>query len=529
MTGPTDRPHDPLQDPSFAISDGASGGNEHFFFLPPMVKAPGDLANGIFDPTLQPVVQICVWNVTDDECGPDLAIYNTETGPGAETVRVDEVNEMYIVLWHTEEILTGFPLASDEVYRIRVVAEGKELGHAEVVVVSSGKELKNYRTDDVIPLIDGHRMPIKFRIEEGALAVAEPAVSTGGNHTCGLTAEGDAYCWGQNGWGQLGNPTAGSTEPSPIAVAGGRTFVSVVVGAAHTCGLTANGEAYCWGGNYQGQLGNGTRIRSPSPIAVTGGHTFVSLDAGHGHTCGVTLGGYTYCWGYNWMGQIGNGTRLDQLSPAAVTGGDAFVSVDVGANHTCAMTAEGNAYCWGWNSYGQLGSEPFTYQTIPFAVAGGHMFVSLDAGFFRHTCGVTREGTAYCWGGNGSGQLGNGTYTYREPSPVAVASGHTFVSVEAGGYHTCALTVEGDAYCWGANGFGQLGHGARIWLPSPGPVTGGHTFVSVGAGTYQSCGVTTSGDAYCWGDNRTGQLGTGSVGGYEPSPVWAMDLDPRTP
>jgi alpha-tubulin suppressor-like RCC1 family protein len=128
------------------------------------------------------------------------------------------------------------------------------------------------------------------------------------------------------------------------------------------------------------------------------------------------------------------------------------------------------------------------------------------------------SGAAYCWGHNGFGQLGDGTTTPRA-APVAVGGGLSFRTVDAGTFHTCGVSTSGAAYCWGNNFFGMLGDGTTINRPAPTPVAGGLSFASVSSGESYACGVTTGGAAYCWGFNRWGQLGTGNTANATSGPV----------
>ncbi len=177
--------------------------------------------------------------------------------------------------------------------------------------------------------------------------------------TCALISSGAAYCWGLNTAGELGDGTT-TSRMSPVAVTGGLTFGSLVAGY-HTCGLTGNGTAYCWGDNSYGELGDGTKTDQSSPVAVVGGLLFATLTASGSHTCGLTGSGAAYCWGVNSgsydAGALGDGTTTDQSSPRAVTGGLTFTSLTSGFHHTCGLTANGTAYCWGDNTLGNLATE----------------------------------------------------------------------------------------------------------------------------------------------------------------------------
>lgn len=339
-----------------------------------------------------------------------------------------------------------------------------------------------------------------------ALDFAE--ISAGNVRTCGITSFGAGFCWGLNNAGQLGDGTA-ATSTAPEAVLGGLTFQTVVAGGegTHTCGITKGGPAYCWGNNNVGQLGDGTTTSKSVPATVAGGLTFVSLAVHATHTCGITDGGLAYCWGFNDDGELGTGNTSSSNVPVAVASEETFTAIAVGYHHTCALAVGGAAYCWGANFNGLLGDGTSNPSTTPVAVAGEHSFTRLTTGSF-HTCALTLEGAAYCWGFNA---LGDGT---ENPSsiPVAVAGGHVFATLSAGFANTCGVTVAGEGYCWGDNGSGQVGTGVSgnaVLVPAA--VVGGLQFTQIIAGALHTCGVTTDREAHCWGINGQGQLGDGST------------------
>ena len=375
----------------------------------------------------------------------------------------------------------------------------------------------------------------------------------GNYHTCGLVSGGTAYCWGYNGLGLLGDGTA-QDRSAPVAVSGGLTFTSLVVSAAaYTCGLATDGRAYCWGLNGLGQLGDGTTINRSAPVAVSGGRTFISLAAGAEHTCGLLAGGAAYCWGENVAGQLGDGTNERHSLPVAVSGGRTFTNLATGSSssHTCGLEPSGAAYCWGYNRHYELGDSTRSDRNVPVAGGGGMMFTSLVAGG-THNCGLDQGGIALCWGGYEQGQLGEGSANenppYGKSTPVAVSGRITFTSLVAGGGHTCGLGSNGIAYCWGRNVEGQLGDGTTTQRtvptavdvsaipvptpvptatptatatvsPTPGTPATGKPFTSLAAGHGHTCGLTSGGTAYCWGSNWAGQLGDGTSGTDRTSPV----------
>lgn len=383
--------------------------------------------------------------------------------------------------------------------------------------------MRNFLTRGVILLV---ALALVAAGAEGAAASGHRYVriSASGDHTCALTSLGKAYCWGNNYSGQLGDGTTNaSNQNGPQAVIGGRRFSSISAGEGHTCALTASGRAYCWGTNYDGQLGDGTT--SPSfqngPQAVIGGHRFASISAGDFFTCALTPRGKAYCWGTNEGGHLGDGTTNDsnQNGPQAVIGSFAFARISAGDDHTCAITARGTAHCWGVNSWGELGDGTTVGSDVngPQAVIGGLIFASISVsrdGGDAHTCALTALGNAHCWGRNNSGQLGDGTTNDSNQSgPQAVIGARTFVSIRAGEDFTCALTARGKAYCWGDNAFAQLGDGtfADSGVNGPQAVIGGRTFGSISAGDDHTCALTRRGVAYCWGYNLFGQLGDGTT------------------
>jgi alpha-tubulin suppressor-like RCC1 family protein len=203
------------------------------------------------------------------------------------------------------------------------------------------------------------------------------SVGIGQYHACGITTIGAAHCWGYGaavGIGSTPFPNmCGSVEcaHSPMEVVGGVVFDpgTMVAGSNHSCALTTGGEAYCWGTNSYGALGDGTSVNSASPVAVPGGVEFGGLSAGNEFTCGVSSAGMGYCWGHNDTGQLGNGTTTDAATPQTLSGTESYSIISAGRSHACAISRSGVAYCWGNNDYGQLGDRSTTASLVPVRVA----------------------------------------------------------------------------------------------------------------------------------------------------------------
>jgi alpha-tubulin suppressor-like RCC1 family protein len=348
------------------------------------------------------------------------------------------------------------------------------------------------------------------------------SVSAGFYHTCGLVPDGHAYCWGDNAnRGQLGDGTFAS-KITPVAVAGGLRFRSISAGAYHTCGVTTDDRAYCWGKNTYGQLGSGSSANSNRPVAVVGGGSYVYVGAGGFSSCGLTTDGEVLCWGRNNQGQLGNNaaTSFTTSTPVPVSGRLRFASLTVGFQHACAIHVEDRAYCWGKNSKGQVGDGTTMRRRVPKAVAGGLEFASISATGIgtgpsgdgqNHTCALTPEGRAYCWGDNWHNNLGLNHVRTIQSSPQPVEGVPFFAQIATGGDHSCGLTGAGEMWCWGDNLRGQLGNGPREDYNPAIRVAGGHAFRTVALGWDHTCGVTTAGQGYCWGWNNKGQLGDGTT------------------
>ncbi|MHB1297821.1 MAG: RCC1 domain-containing protein [Gemmatimonadaceae bacterium] len=293
-------------------------------------------------------------------------------------------------------------------------------------------------------------------------------ITVGGLGACALDSERAAYCWGANQMGEVGDGSY-LAKRGPAAVVGGHRWKMIAAGGTHVCGIALDDRTYCWGNQFRGALGNGLRDGSnPQPVEVLGGLTFASVYAGPARSCGLTADGDAYCWGVNDYGQLGDGEPPEpgkhSAAPSRVVGGLRFASLGVGGT-ACGVTHDALAYCWGWNPYGQLGDGTTVNSSSPVRVAGNLRWASLSVGN-AHSCGLTTDGAAYCWGSNVRGQFGNGS-TEDASTPQLIAGAGTYVALATGGNHTCGLTAAGTARCWGQNNYGQVGDGTagsdRLW------------------------------------------------------------------
>lgn len=337
--------------------------------------------------------------------------------------------------------------------------------------------------------------------------------------TCAAsTATGGIACWG---------------TPSFVNSVNVQMLQSVVVGDFHACALNTDGDAFCWGNNQFGQLGNGTVSGSISPVAVSGDHTFSRLAAGNNFTCGIRTDGATLCWGRNQTGQLGttlaDGATFSNI-PVTVDTGEHFASLALGNSHACGLNSSGIIFCWGHDTGTMLGSSSGTGNTVgPRIVTSNEVFESIFAGRMS-SCGLTAEGKAYCWGYNNYGQIGDGsTIDVAEPTAVAAPEGVeiSFTALSIGLKHVCGIS-SGQTYCWGSNSAGQLGNERTLSMSSTpllveGPANMG--VVAVAAGGNKTCFLNAEGVVSCFGDNApSDHLGTGdALNSYITIPTQVQD------
>lgn len=334
------------------------------------------------------------------------------------------------------------------------------------------------------------------------------------SYTCGLGVDSTAYCWGYSRAGGLGTATSDTESFVPVAVYGGRRFVALAVGDETACGLTSGRAAYCWGTDYWGQLGTGASLGSSNkPVPVAGGQTFTAIGVGMLDVCALDPDGAAWCWG-DYTDPV-HSTPTIHSTPTKIPGALRFVSLSVGATHSCGLAADSVGYCWGSNGFGELGDGSTNSRANPEPVMAGGKLAALTAGSWT-TCALTTARQGLCWGWNNYGQIGDSSRTDRSV-PVSVAGGLRFLSISIGIFGTCAVTTGQAGYCWGIGLSGQAGSGTfddEFLVPHA--ITGGLLFKDLRAGGGHTCGISSDGTAYCWGSGSRGELGDGSTG---PFPV----------
>ncbi len=279
-------------------------------------------------------------------------------------------------------------------------------------------------------------------------------LAAAGEVNCLLLLDASTKCWGNNRAGQLGGGDS-VAEPSrdtsqAVTVVGDHHFRQLSSSDSHVCAIDDADAAWCWGA---ADLLGGRGATSPcsavtcsrSPIAVSGNHRFRSISSMFFSTCGVTLDGDGYCWGHGDYGSLGTdalepcidgGVPTCALTPQLVHGGHKWKSIGVGFWTACGLATDGETYCWGQNN-GKFGSgsmDPLT-SIEPVRVGGAMHFTSIAVGVTT-SCGLAADGHAYCW-------------DELRPLPELVLPAWTFTSLTPVQYgpNICGISPNGGIHC----------------------------------------------------------------------------------
>lgn len=340
-------------------------------------------------------------------------------------------------------------------------------------------------------------------------------VGVGLKHTCAIDVDSQLLCWGDNQFGQLGDgTTTNRRQPTPVAVTTAHSHVSV--GGMHTCAIDSAGELRCWGNNQFAQLGVPPVADRPTPMPIPSPGPWTAVLSGVEFNLAHHDNLSFWAWGNNASGSLGIGEDIAWSPPVEQPIHDWRV-LDVGGAHACGIRAEGSLWCWGRNFDGEVGTGGGTQDIdVPARVGEDTDWVSVGLGG-SHSCAIKSNGTLWCWGYNGFAQIGNGVDPATTPPlqlyerrPVQIGTDDDWSFVTGGSYYSCGIRTDHSLWCWGDNAEGQLGVVTSPVVVTPMQIGTRTDWQWIGAGLSHACGLTSDGALSCWGRNVEGQLGDGT-------------------
>lgn len=392
-------------------------------------------------------------------------------------------------------------------------------------------------------------------------------ITAGGGST---DLDAQVWTWGNNEHGQLATGAVPATARStPKAVAELNHIRKLALGAEHGLAIEISGNVGAWGNNDFGQLGTGNDESKNQPIWIPGLTGVIDIGAGNYHSIALKNDGTVWTWGYNRSGELGRTDEPDDYAPGKVGSIVGVIAVAAGDGHSLALKSDGTVWGWGTNRYGQAdpSNDAEAIVTRPVKIDGLSGVRAIAAGG-TFSLALLEDGTVRSWGGNNSGQLGNGEAepgatlvnrlllgrkvlsrgdggedpgrrlraraTGRGETPgvagksivknlelgaiivnltgVSKVSGLTgVVAIDAGGSHALALRSDSTLWAWGNNNWGALGLGDRTNRPGPSRLNSLDRVTALAAGSDHSLATTVDRTLWAWGDNTSKQLGSSSL------------------
>lgn len=328
------------------------------------------------------------------------------------------------------------------------------------------------------------------------------------HHNFVLKTDGSLWAWGGNMNGEIGDGT--TTDRYLQVQIGTNEWKQVSAGFNHTLAIKADGSLWAWGFNAIGQLGDGTDIEKHSPVRIETATNWKQISGGYNYSVAIKTDGTLWAWGMNDKGQLGTGYTGVNYTPQKIGTSSDWKTVVACNNFTMAIKNDSTLWAWGSNDYGQLGDGTAIDKLVPVQIGTDRDWKTISAGW-DHALALKYNGTLWAWGRDNYGQLGDSTNVTRL-SPMLVDNSTDWINISAGNQHSLASKADGTLWSWGYNYYGQLGNGFdgnAVFKPTP--VEGMINSVQIAAGYLYSMILNPDG-SYCGaGMNNSGQLGDGTT------------------
>jgi len=345
-------------------------------------------------------------------------------------------------------------------------------------------------------------------------------VSLGREHTLAVRTDGTLWAWGRNHWGQLGTGSTADAIEQPVRVGTDANWSKVAAGLSYSLAIRRDGTMWAWGLNHSGQLGDKTFLNRSTPVQISSDKDWLEVVAGDTHSVALKTARTLWTWGSNAYGQLGLGDTTVRNAPTQVkTPSPAIWSqITAAADHALALQTNGSLWAWGRNDSSQLGSsEAEQLLLAPKRIdldGEPTAWIAVSTGT-DHTLAVRADFALFSWGLSTNGRLGRPVAVLGERElPGRVGEGVNWVSVSAGGTHSLAIDRDSFLWAWGGNGRGQLGDGTVVDKGAPVQIGTGSNFPApswrrIHAGHRSSMARTPAEALWVWGDDEFGQLGLG--------------------
>ncbi len=475
-------------------------------------------------------------SVADFESDPVVTNYiNAVTSPAVLTPELDALQHFTTVVG---EVTNLWPTIVSVGQEVRVT--GNYMQFSDIVIdgidvpytLRAEHEIR-FNAPDLPP--GPHTLTLKYMPSVSLtltyqLYLEATQIVTGKNHSCALLEDGRIRCWGGNHQGQLGDGSLTQSN-SPTTVNGITTATAVFTGDDRSCAVLTSGEVQCWG-RKTAVLPDGTLTYSSVPVTVkdssgTGNLSGVAeIVSGYAHTCARLTDGTVQCWGSNWLGTgvPGLGSPIPLVVRNSADSGPLtnIVAITAGHSHSCVLLGDnGGVQCWGLYG-GSTGGGLWQISTLPVPIQDLQNSVKAMGSGDDHDCAVLTDNRVQCWGDGTWGQLGDGGNTSPPAgtagSPFTLGNNETIDSLVGGWYHSCALLENSTVYCWGWTRKGQLGNGVDGVVSTPVQVSDISTAQAIAGGWEHNCALLNDSNVQCWGINDNGQLGTDTTQ-HSPTPV----------